>query len=393
MEKTKSKSKVTIAEELGITTKPKKEQFAKMMHNYTGGIPRFVLIAFNSLVLKARSSDKNIFTTASSLEHCFQNEISDAVYAQMKSSFHFPSDSRLRCIYSFMINLYLSNQSLDGNISLNMANSKMPILDIISSLALYVESVGTNKYKIVFSRYVINALESSSLEHFSLLTGLLKTAKELPSGILSQSNMLLYLVAEKSLFHLKRSKSFSEITGFSRSMLAQETINHPIEIKYIPSFNVATKKGTPTISNNLIHNYNPENWQLFIEYLSKLGNVLGIPYDDNSHGPDAILSMTKKIRKVVAIPYLFMFAFKDLQNNKSFGMCDLVDETKKCLKNPSVNGVKIPMVLFIISTRLTEELKDCFKGDDFLIYNSGSRFSTDKVCVKTKIILLTFFFH
>lgn len=382
MEKTKSYPNLTLAEELCLTTQKKKEVFSQIMHSYTGGIPRFVLLTFQTLIGLVRKKGKKVLSTKKMIETIFQNDVRNVVEAKMSTSLYIPTDGRLRSIYSFMINLYLSNQALEGNMSIRInQNERTPILDIIASLALHVEPAGENKYRIVFSRYVVDILAKCSA---SLLIGLLKSAKELPTNILSQPNMLLYLVAEKIVSRLNSSKSFSQIPGFSSSILAREDINTSFCIQYIPSFNSSVKDASTTFKfgeQTLVHNYSPANWDSFVANLTSYGNVFGIPYDDNSHGPDAIISITKELKgEQKVVPFLIMFAFKNFQNESALEIADLFDETQKCLENPRRDHkVQIPLVLFVVATKLSKALQDSFQGGDFLIFNARHCFTKDNV--------------
>lgn len=249
-----------------------------------------------------------------------------------------------------------------------------PLIDFAAQLALYVKPSGGDKVKFIFSKYTIDAISHQAVT-VSPLLGLMQTACSFPVGTISAGNSLLMLCAEKLWQYCLLFKTVGEIPGFDASNIASFTIDKTVGgkfvIKYVPSFSTSVAPGTHTqikVGGVLQpHNFNPCDWDAWVKSVGT--NIIGIPIDDNSAGSDLIMTIGSQ-SVPDAIIGLAMFAFKNKQNRGVTGWDEIIDEIQKGL----VAAANVPghKLLVIISTRITEDVKDAMKGKNQLVLESGS---------------------
>ncbi len=103
------------------------------------------------------------------------------------------------------------------------------------------------------------------------------------------------MLAQSLGYHLSFATTCDDIPGLQSTLLKDVPVSRDLGrgfgIRFLPSFQPGTTKGTPNIEHGITKSYNPADWHLFFLDLAKNKhmNVVGIAREKNSNGPDLIL--------------------------------------------------------------------------------------------------------
>jgi len=261
---------------------------------------------------------------------------------------------------------------------LTVGAENRPLLDLVASLAVYVEPSGPDQYSLVFSKYVIGKLKSSGINATNMC-GLLDFAQALPVGILDAGHALVLLTAQILAMRLALCKTLSDAPCLSRASLVSNTrvfqeVGGKFRLAYVASFGKGTAGRPVTLvgPDGLVteRSFDPQDWLAFVGCVfQKFPNTVALPMDNNSAGPDLLLPVSDASGRASC---LLLFACKDRQNAGQSGWPEISDEVAKCLQRPRDCNVRLPLVLFFISTRLNSMVTAALKGDSVLVLGEGS---------------------
>jgi hypothetical protein len=186
------------------------------------------------------------------------------------------------------------------------------VLDWVSNLCLHISPDGPDTYRLVFSQYLIDWLQRFPPDNdrrIVLLAGLLDQLRDLPC-LIDQGRILEVMIAQSLAIRLALAETFGEIPGLQGTLLQDVVVPRDLggrfNIQFLPSFQPGTTSGTPNIVGERIKSYNPDDWDLFFQNLSKDNwNTVGIAREKNSNGPDLVLPFQVTELADTTLPSLF----------------------------------------------------------------------------------------
>ncbi len=171
------------------------------------------------------------------------------------------------------------------------------VLDWVSNLCLHISPDGPDTYRLVFSQFLIDWLQRfppNGEQQIVLLASLLDQLKGLPC-LIDQGRILEVMIAQLLALRLALAETFGDIPGLQGTLLQDVAVPRDLGrrfiIQFLPSFQPGTTSGTPNIEGGVTKSYNPNDWHLFFQNLSKDNqmNTVGIAREQNSSGPDLML--------------------------------------------------------------------------------------------------------
>lgn len=214
----------------------------------------------------------------------------------------------------------------------------------------------------------------------STLSGLMQFVQRLPA-VIDRGHSLVLSVAQILSVRLHLATTFDEVPclGVPRALHNVE-ISHEVGRKFrvapVPSFSKSGKGGEPSrFPDGTVHNFAISDWPAFVSLVtqSEMGNIIGIPFDNNSAGPDLVIPVLNEDNSAIC---LLCWAFKNLQGKNGTSWKHIIEEIDKCQKAPRDNGVTIPIILFIASTRINEKVEKALSGKPFLRLEATSTAKT-----------------
>ncbi len=182
-------------------------------------------------------------------------------------------------------------------IRIGPASGTKPVLDWVSNLCLHISPDGPDTYRLVFSQFLIDWLQQfppGGEPRIVLLASLLDQLRGLPC-LIDQGRILEMMIAQSLAIHLAFAGTFGNIPGLQGTLLhdvaVPRDLGRKFDIRFLPSFQPGTKRGTLNIEHGVTKSYNPDDWHLFFLDLGKDDqmNTVGIAREKNSNGPDLMV--------------------------------------------------------------------------------------------------------
>eukprot|EP01105_Mastigella_eilhardi_P012802 TRINITY_DN291_c0_g2_i7.p2 TRINITY_DN291_c0_g2~~TRINITY_DN291_c0_g2_i7.p2 ORF type:complete len:597 (+),score=153.04 TRINITY_DN291_c0_g2_i7:107-1792(+) len=275
----------------------------------------------------------------------------------------------------------LTGELIDSNVQVG----EKPMLDVVASVGVFLKPAGDNLYKPVFPPCVLELLRSGPL-NMSNLFGMLDVAEHrLPARTLDAGHTLTLHVAFALSRALKVVKSFAAVRGLRFVTELKEMVVHPaqggkFDLNYVPSFAKANKvtywDDTKREGPPAVHNFPAgSGWTAAVKYFhDNFSNVVGVPFDNNSKGPDLVISIAGEDNK--ALSCLLEAAVKNKWSKNGLSWDEIRKEVGKCVTAPREQGVKLPIVLCIIATQHNANVAAALPGGCTVCFTSGEWFGT-----------------
>jgi hypothetical protein len=346
--------------------------FINMMYEYTRGVPRLLSRCFE--YLNANPLKENC--TNEELSKVFETSL----YSHVKGSFGVflvpkgtPLEVNMMNCYRLCIYLNLMDFSFgEAQIIETTQGNMISLINAMSDLCIYYERAEKKPeleniyayedekgvYKVVFPKFFLKYLRENKQLQLEFFSGLLSQY----SAVMDQGRSLEVILAHQLYYQLKplEAKTYGVHPLFQDTLFSKCKIAS-LRFGAVKSMYAATEKFTKESTS---YGTTKEGWKMFFDEVEN--DTIYIRDKKNSESEDlGIKSFDEKGPKMALI------ASKNLQSKSATNWKDIQKEIDKSL-NPISEYLKIPAVLFIISTHLTQEIEKSLESQR-IVWKGGEK--------------------